>query len=147
MTPIIDDVTIYSNNTIYINSIVILGLESGFMKQVTLKVTEETHAFILENAEAKNLTITDFLLSHVVPNYLQNLLTVDEVTARLSSLNSGEVFTIPSLFSDEEWNNFTSGSRVSTGRLFRQAIDKLPLKNEVEYMKKNSANLAIYRKI
>lgn len=119
------------------------------MPQITMRVSDNIYKKLNDEAKSKNLTLTDYLLSNSIPNYLDDVLTVAMVLERVSSLKSDKEFTIPSLFTDNEWNNFKPGSRISTGRLFFQELKKNSgnLQSQVEFLKKNSANLAIYRKL
>ncbi|PFM11707.1 hypothetical protein COJ40_09110 [Bacillus cereus] len=119
------------------------------MPQITMRVSEKIYKKLNDEAKSKNLTLTDYLLSNSIPDYLDDVLTVEMVLNRVTSLKSGEEFTLPSLFTENEWNNFKPGSRISTGRLFFQKLEKNSdnLKLQVKFLKKNSANLAIYQKL
>ncbi|OTY15415.1 hypothetical protein BK732_20060 [Bacillus thuringiensis serovar navarrensis] len=39
---------------------------------------------------------------------------------RVTSLKSDEEFTLPNLFTDNEWNNFKPGGRISAVRFFKK---------------------------
>ncbi|WP_342511933.1 DUF1413 domain-containing protein [Sporosarcina sp. FSL K6-1522] len=119
------------------------------MPQIAIRVTDEIYKVLNDLAEESNLTVTDYLLANSIKGYLANSLTVGEILDRLSFIKKDELFTIPSLFSHDEWEKFTSGSCISAGRLFRQALNKNShdLQKSVEFQKKNSANLAIYKKL
>lgn len=119
------------------------------MPQITLRVSESISKKLQDLADAKNLTVTDYLISQALPEYIDEIVTVDKVLDKLSTKSIGDVFSIKDLFSSTDWNNFTPGSRISTGRLFYQAYDKnqFNLKSTVEFLGKNSANLAIYKKL
>lgn len=117
------------------------------MPQLTLRISEETLKKLQEYAYKRNLTVTDYVLSRAIPNYLDEVLTVDKVLDKLTFKKSGDVFSLKDLFSKQEWESFSSGSRISTGRLFFQAYKKsdFNLKNIIEFIGKNSANLANYK--
>ena len=119
------------------------------MPQITIRVTEEAYQQIQNSAAQSNLTITDFLLSKAIPSYLDEVLTVGQIITKISSIRSGETFSLPSLFTEREWNNFKPGSRISTGRRFFKAYEnnEFNLKDKVKFEGKNSANLAIYKKL
>lgn len=119
------------------------------MPQITLRVSEATLTELQKLADTKKLTVTDYLVSSSLPKYIKEILTVDKVIIKLSTKVSGDIFSIKDLFSISEWHNFPIGSRISTGRLFFQAYDQnqFNLKSKVEFLGKNSANLAIYKKL
>jgi hypothetical protein len=60
------------------------------------------------------------LLSNSIPDYLDDVLTVEMPLERVTSLKSDEEFTLPSLFTDNEWNNFKPGGRISAVRFFKK---------------------------
>ncbi|MEY8762488.1 MULTISPECIES: DUF1413 domain-containing protein [Clostridium] len=119
------------------------------MPQITLRVSKSTLKKLQKYADAKNLTVTDYLISQALPNYIDEILTVGKVLDKLPSKKSGNVFSIKDLFSASDWSNSTPGSHISTGRLFFQAYEKnqFNLKSRIEFLGKNSANLAIYKKL
>lgn len=119
------------------------------MPQITLRVSESTLKKLQDQADDKNLTLTDYLISQSLPEHINDIVTVDKVISKLSSKKSGDVFSIRDLFSNNEWINFTRGSRISTGRLFFQTYDKnqFNLQSSIKFLGKNSANLAFYKKI
>lgn len=118
------------------------------MAQITLRVSDEILEKLQSAANAENLTLTDFLLSKTFPTYLNEILTIDKVLEKVSEVPSDTKFSLKSLFPSETWENFTPGSRISTGRLFYQAYkdNKFNLKSLIEFKGKNSANLAFYYK-
>lgn len=119
------------------------------MAQITLRLSDDTLKIVQDLAKKENLTVTDYVLSKSVPGYIDNILTVDNVIENLKSLPKGSVFSLKSLYEKEKWENFTSGSRISTGRLFFKSYDKdlYNLKNRIEFSGKTSANLAKYTKL
>lgn len=119
------------------------------MAQITLRLSEDTLEKIQSLADSANLTVTDYLLSKAVPGYIEDILTVDKVLDKLDSVQKNDSFSLKSLFPKDKWISFTTGSRISTGRLFYQSYEKnaYNLKNRIEFLGKNSANLAIYKKL
>lgn len=119
------------------------------MPQITLRVSDATFKKLKEAAKIKNLTVTDYLISEVLPEHMDEVVTVNKVLERLKNKKRGDVFSIRDLFSVESWGNFTPGSRISTGRLFYKVYNKnqFNLQKEIKFMGKNSANLAIYEKL
>jgi hypothetical protein len=116
---------------------------------LTLRISEEAFRVLQENAEKSMLSVTDFVLSKTIPSYLLETLTIDKVLEKLKEEDVGTIVSLKDLFSSEEWGGFSAGSRIATGRLFFQAYEKnqYNLKKLVKFMGKNSANLAIYKKL
>lgn len=119
------------------------------MAQITLRLSDDTLKKVQQLAKDANLTVTDYLLSKSVPGYTDNTLTINKVLNKIDNLPKEEIFTLKSLFSKDMWGSFTSGSRISTGRLFYQSYDKnlYDLKNKIEFLGKDSSNLAKYKKL
>lgn len=119
------------------------------MAQITLRLSDDTLKKVQQLAKDANLTVTDYLLSKSVPGYTDNTLTINKVLNKIDNLPKEEIFTLKSLFSKDIWGSFTNGSRISTGRLFYQSYDKnlYDLKNKIEFLGKDSSNLAKYKKL
>jgi uncharacterized protein (DUF1778 family) len=56
-----------------------IKLGDDIMRQLTLRISEETLKKLQEYAYKRNLTVTDYVLSRAIPNYLDEVLTVDKV--------------------------------------------------------------------
>ena len=119
------------------------------MAQITLRLSDDKLLQLQQRSSELNLTVTDYLLSKAIPGYIDEILTVDKILDKLDSIQKDEKFTLKSLYPKEIWESFTTGSRISTGRLFYQSYEKnlYNLKNRIEFLGKNSANLAIYKKL
>lgn len=119
------------------------------MPQITIRVSQTISEELQKRAELEQLTLSDYLISSALPEYLNEVLTIDKVLNKLKDKEKGTEFTIPSLFTNDEWEHFTKGSRIATGRLFYKKWDKNKdgLKDEVEFKGKNSANIAKYEKL
>lgn len=119
------------------------------MPQITMRVSQNIYDILKSSASESNLSLTEFILSKAVPNYLKDSVTLNEVYDRISKVNVGKIFSMPSLFSATEWDNFSSGSRVAVGRNFKKAYNKNTddLRKFVEYLGTNSANLAQYKRL
>ena len=119
------------------------------MAQITLRLSDEALLQLQQLSAESNLTVTDYLLSRAIPGYIEDILTVDKILDKLDSFPAGEKFTLKSLYTKETWDSFTTGSRISTGRLFYQSYEKnlYNLKSRIEFLGKNSANLAVYKKL
>ena len=119
------------------------------MAQITLRLSDDMLEKVQQLADETNLTVTDYLLSKAVPGYIDEILTVDKILDKLDSISKNDTFSLKSLYPIDIWESFTTGSRISTGRLFYQSYEKnlYNLKNRIEFLGKNSANLAIYKKV
>lgn len=119
------------------------------MAQITLRLSDDMLEKVQQLADETNLTVTDYLLSKAVPGYIDEILTVDKILDKLDSISKNDTFSLKSLYPIDIWESFTTGSRISTGRLFYQSYEKnlYNLKNRIEFLGKNSANLAIYKKL
>lgn len=116
-------------------------------RKISISVTEEEYKEISVIAESLNLTVTDYILEKLNLKSRKKLkLNLREVLARLPKIPDKE-FSLPELFTKNEWSNYTKGSRLSAGRAFFRAVTKLEKTIKVKFLKKNSANLAIYKTI
>jgi hypothetical protein len=113
--------------------------------KISFTVTEEEHKELKALADQKNISLTNYISEKLglIRDPGENL-TLRDVLRRLPK-NPGELFSIPDLFEKEEWDKFTKGSRLATGRAFYKAVTKLGKTLTVQFVEKNSANLAIYR--
>lgn len=119
------------------------------MGQITLRIPDNILEKIQQSANEKKLTLTDLLILNSAPEYLENILTVNKVIDKISTIPVGSKFSLKSLYPIDVWTEFSTGSRISTGRLFFQSYDKNfdNLKSKIKFLGKNSANLAMYEKI
>jgi hypothetical protein len=119
------------------------------MPQITMRVSAKVYKSLQDEAEKVSLTVTDYMLSKALPNYLKKSLTVQKVLTKLPAIKRDTEFSLKDLYTDDEWEDFAPGSRISTGRLFLQDYKKghHDLPSIVSYSGKNSANLAKYIKL
>lgn len=113
-------------------------------KKISINLTKDQYDEINELAKVSGQTITDFVISKL-PITQENNVTLDMVKEKISKLNILEEFSLPSLFGDI-WIEFSKRSRLSMGRLLYNKVTNKEIDN-VEFIGKNSANLAFYRKI
>lgn len=111
-------------------------------KKISILLTDEQYAELAEKAKDSNLTITDYVVSQL-PISQEKKVQLADVLEKVKKLPIGE-FNIPALFTEQEWNGFTKGSRLTVGKQFFKEVNNLP---NVNFKGKNSANLAIYEKI
>lgn len=121
------------------------------MTQVTLRLPKGALQRIKNQASKEGLTVTDYILSNTDPSYSinNNILEVSDILKRLDLIKKDQIFNLKSLYEKNKWTSFSTGSRISTGRLFYQSYDKglYDLKDRIEFVGKDSANLATYKKI
>lgn len=119
------------------------------MKQITVKVSDKVYDDIAQKAQKSKMSISDLLISSALPDLRSNLLTLNEVLQKVNDLKSNEQFSIPSLFTPDEWKSYTNGSHISAGRMFYNSLmnNEYNLKYMVEFLGKNSKNLAQYKKL
>ena len=113
-------------------------------KKISINLTATQHQEISKLAKKSGQTITDWVISNL-PITQDNNVTLDMVKEKISKLNVSEEFSLPSLFGDI-WIDFSKRSRLSMGRLFFNKVESREIDN-VEFISKNSANLAFYRKV
>ncbi|MBO5005476.1 MAG: single-stranded DNA-binding protein [Clostridia bacterium] len=112
--------------------------------KISINLTKDQYDEINKLAKGNEQTITDFVISNL-PIIQENNVTLDIVKEKISKLSVLEEFSLPSLFGDI-WISFSKRSRLSIGRLFYNKVTNGEIDN-VEFIGKNSANLAFYRKI
>ena len=121
------------------------------MTQFTLRIPNETLKNIKGLASEEGSTLTDYILSKADPSYSenQNILQVTNILNKLDSVPDGENFSLRSLYEQDQWVEFSIGSRIATGRLFFQCYknNSYNLQNRIEFIGKNAANLAEYKKL
>lgn len=111
------------------------------MPKISILLTNQQYEELIFIAKERGLTITDLVLSQL-PIIQEKKITLSDVLGKVKNRTSGE-FSIPSLYTIEEWKSFTKGSKLTVGKQFYKEIANL---EGIEFLRKNSANLAIYRK-
>lgn len=114
-------------------------------KKISINLTATQYNEINELAKESGKTITDWVISNL-PITQENNVTLEMVKEKISKLNISEEFNLPLLFKDEWKNGFTKRSKLSMGRLFYNKVENGEIDN-VQFIGKNSANLAKYKKI
>nr|WP_317333478.1 DUF1413 domain-containing protein [uncultured Romboutsia sp.] len=119
------------------------------MKNISIRVTEEQYDKIAELSSKEGITMTEFILSKCeVINDGQDL-TVASVISKIKDVPRNKEFTIRSLYSYNDWINFSKRSILSVGRTVYNYIDKYDdteLSKIAEFVGKDSSNTAIYRR-
>ena len=121
------------------------------MTQFTIRIPNKVLNNIKQSAAEENLTITDYIISKSDPSYIedQNLLQIHSILKKIDLVPEGVLFSLKSLYDEDQWIKFSRGSRIATGRLFFKYYDENVdgLQNKIKFIGKNSANLAQYKKI
>lgn len=117
--------------------------------QISLRFNEEEFKTLQEKALSDGRTASAYA-KEVILNDLgivstEKDLTLNEVHERAKKLNSEQAFSIPDLFSNEEWGAFSKASRLSIGRLFFTSTQENGQYHEYyRFVDKKSSNLAYY---
>lgn len=111
------------------------------MPKISILLTEEQYKELATIAKEQCLTISDLVLS-TLPITQEKKIKLSDVLEKVKNIPSGD-FPLPSLYSKDEWKNFTKGSKLTIGKQFSKEVANL---ENIEFLSKNSANLAIYRK-
>ena len=111
------------------------------MPKISILLTEQQYQELVTISKEHCLTITDLVLSKL-PITQEKKITLSDVLEKIKNIPPGD-FTIPSLYAKDEWINFTKGSKLTVGKQFCKEVATL---ENIEFLGKNSANLAIYRK-
>ena len=119
------------------------------MKNISIRVTEEQYYKILEQSSKEGVTMTEFILTKCEVINKEQDLTVATVMSEIKKLPEGKEFTIRSLYSYNDWKDFSKRSRLSVGRTVYNYVDKYndtELSKIAEFVGKDSSNTAIYRR-
>lgn len=119
------------------------------MKNISIRVTEEQYNKIAELSSKDGVTMTEFILTKCEVINEEQDLTVASVMSEIEKLPKDKEFTIRSLYSYNDWINFSKRSRLSVGRTVYNYIDKhdnTELSKIAEFVGKDSSNTAIYRR-
>lgn len=114
-------------------------------KKISVLLSDQQYDELLELSNNSNLTLSDYVISKL-PIIKEDKVTLSEVLLRVKNkVKVGEKFTIPSLFSKNEWESFTKGSRLTVGKQFGRKISEIE-DMKIAFLYKNGANLAIYKR-
>lgn len=123
------------------------------MSQITLRFSEDDFKSIQRVAMNQGQTVSDLATEAILKavgihsNASNAKLSIADIDRRAGAkLQSGDQFTVKSLFKLDEWKSFEKGNELSTGRSFNQAVinSEHPFNTKYKYIGKDSANTAIY---
>ena len=118
------------------------------MPIISIRVSDEQHDQLKSQADAEGMQLAEYAIKQLFPNEetgpsINTLL--DRVKGEIDHLAPDMEFTVPDFFLGQEWRLFPKRLRLNLGREFKKLVDSGDVPG-VESVKKNSANLAIYRK-
>ncbi|MBR0484502.1 MAG: DUF1413 domain-containing protein [Oscillospiraceae bacterium] len=117
------------------------------MPVISLRVSQKQYDTLQKEANQNNMPVYAYIMNKLFPlSVSSDKLSIEQVMKRISSLKSGEEFTIEKLYTPEEWNIFSNKETI--GRIFRQQ-SKIPdscVDQTVEFVQKVSGKSAVYRK-
>lgn len=120
-------------------------IRSLIMPSLTIRLSEEQLKELKRLSKEQYLTVTELILKNTIPHTLENVLYLDNIIGRALNLKTGEIFNVKSLFTYAEWNKYTKSSRISSSRNFFIAVNET-LKDEIEFIGKDTCNLSIYKR-
>ncbi len=118
------------------------------MANLNIRISEDHLNQIKTKAQNKNMTVTDYILNSCGITSASNQLTLQHVISQVNALPSGNEFSLRGLYPYNTWKNIIKTSKLSVGRLFYTAVTNknFNLDNIVEFLGKDSSNIAFYRK-
>lgn len=114
-------------------------------RKIGLNVTNKEYKNIRKRAKKKNLNISDYLVFKLGLKR-QKTVCVNDVLKKIPNV-VGKQFSIPDLFDEKDWKQFTKGSRIAVGKAFHLLTKKSGGQIKIEFVKKTSGNLAVYKVI
>lgn len=118
------------------------------MPILSLRLSDAEYKEIKTLATENNATLNDYVKSKLFTHNIsqENILKLDIVIERIKEqYNTGDKFSLPDLFDEEEWAKFTN--TVSIGRTFRKLSKQKDsiVSNIVIFIEKKSGHSAIYQ--
>lgn len=118
------------------------------MPILSLRLSDAEYKELTILASEDHTTLNDYVKSKLFQNNVpqENILTLNIVIEKIKEkYNSGDKFSIPDLFDEEEWKRFTN--TVSIGRTFRilsKQKDSI-VSDIVIFVEKKSGHSAVYQ--
>lgn len=116
------------------------------MPILSLRLTDEELQCIVNLASQKSLTTNEYVKSILFPHsQCLNALSHELILKRIKEkYKRGDKFSIPDLFTREEWQSFTN--TISIGRTFRilSKNSNSPVYQTVSFVEKKSGFPAVY---
>ena len=119
------------------------------MPTISITISTEEHEEIKKLANRENLTIPEYVKSIFFPESnpsdLPLSVLLDKIRESITTLKSGDTFSIPDFFPRAYWRKTSKGLRLNLGKEFRKLIDTKQIENIV-FVKKTTSNWAVYQK-
>lgn len=118
------------------------------MPILSLRLSDAEYKELTISATKNNTTLNDYVKSILFQNHVpqENILKLNIVIEKVKEqYNSGDKFSIPDLFDEEEWKGFTN--TVSIGRTFRKLSKQKDsiVSDIVNFVEKKSGHSAVYQ--
>ena len=129
--------------------IYIISIEEEFnMAIISIRCSDSQEKVLQERAQRNNQTVSEYIFGELFPcvTVSESYLTHAEILKKVDLLQQGELFSIPSLFTSEQWDSFEN--TVSIGRTFRIAEKKSGniISDKVKFIEKKSGMAGGYQK-
>ena len=85
-------------------------------RTISIGFTNEEYSKILELAQAKNYSISQYIRSKVIPNEFN--IKYSYLIKKISKLKPDTIFTVKTLWRIDEWNEIPKGIKLSLGKHF-----------------------------
>lgn len=101
------------------------------MKLINIGFSDEDYEILLEAANERKMSVQEYIRVSVLKKEA-SIFTVEEAYRRSCAIERGKVFTLPDLYSEEEWKQLPSNKAGGFGRRFFNYIQKNS--DEVEFV-------------
>lgn len=115
-------------------------MENKEIRQIlTISLSRKQNEYLEHVSKKKGQTKSEYIKELVFPKELLFVQTdmLDTVIDRVKTLSRG-AFSIPELFTSEEWSQISKGERISLGKSFYQAVENGRV-HDVECIKKKDS--------
>lgn len=118
------------------------------MPIISLRLSDAEYKELTDSASEYHTTLNDYVKSRLFQNNIpqENILKLSKIIEKINEkCDSGDKFSIPDLFDEEDWNSFTN--TISIGRTFRKLSKQKDsiVSNIVNFVEKKSGHSAVYQ--
>ena len=115
------------------------------MKRFSIYISDEEYDFLCLRANEEHVSLSEYVAIQLFPNRITQTVSLTTAIERAKELTSGAEFTIPELFSFEEYSNISRGIAGTIGREFNKRV-KNDLQNDfIELGRRNRQT--VYRRL
>ena len=112
--------------------------------QITYQVTVAEYEAALKKASPDLLSVTQWAKYQAFPSDI--LIHLRTIAEKINSFPKEKTLYVRDFFSKQEWSSFPMGIKTSLGRMFYiQVVVERTVPN-VEYLRQDSSDVAVYRK-